>query len=158
MRTIVSFVADFFFTFGTINKSHCFFLFGLIFNEVVSSMLAGSRVTQGNFTPTFPRNRTWESPIIRLFLFHHKCINTSWNNQSLSLAVILFHNNESSLFRLLSIMKLNKLIPSLHPVSRVSSLPRISPPPESRSIPDRLPLQNGLQGDSDFPCFVQKPG
>ena len=55
-----------------------------------------SRVTPGNFTPAFPRNRTWKSPLIRLFLFHHKCIKTSRDNQSLRLVVILSHNTESS--------------------------------------------------------------
>ena len=75
--------------------------------RVVVFTLAGNRVTQGNFTLTFPRNRAWKSPFTRLFLFNHKCINTLWTYQFpvRLLAVILFHNNQSSHFCLLFNLK-----------------------------------------------------
>lgn len=30
--------------------------------------ISANKVIQGNFTPAFPRNRTWKSPFIRLFV------------------------------------------------------------------------------------------
>jgi len=36
--------------------------------------IAHNRVTQGNFTLTFSRNRAWNSRFTRLFLFNHKSV------------------------------------------------------------------------------------
>ena len=61
--------------------------------------------------------------------------------------------------RLLLILKLNRLSPSLLPVSRDSSLLRLSPPPLSRTILVRLflPITQNYQNDSDFSCSIQNP-